>query len=190
MKSHTKPALRAVPVRQIQITIPVQGVLRDVRHAFLGLCTDAGLRTMAAMMEEDRVALCGTKGVPDASRRAVRGGSSHVVFGGQRVGVRRLRARSLDDGELTLPTFEWAADADPLDAATMAAIAAGVSMRRYSGTQDPVPEKHRPSAASKSAVSRRFALRAAEPAATRRLARPPARRVGPGGRHDRRHPLP
>ncbi len=158
MKSHTKPALRAMPAVQVQISLPVQGVLRDVRHAFLGLCIDAGQQVLAAMMEADRVALCGAKGVPDATRRAVRGGStaSQVVLGGQRIGVRRLRARSLDDGELALPTFEWAAAADALNAATMAAIAAGVSTRRYASTQEPVPEKHRPSAASKSAVSRRF----------------------------------
>ncbi len=158
MKSHTKPALRAMPAAQVQISMPVQGVLRDVRHAFLGLCIDAGQRVLAAMMEADRLALCGAKGVPDQGRRAVRGGStaSRVVLGGQRIAVRRLRARSLDAGELALPTFEWAAGADPLDAATLAAIAAGVSTRCYAATQDPVPEVHRPSAASKSAVSRRF----------------------------------
>ena len=70
--------------------------------------------------------------------------------------MRRLRARSLQDGELALPTFEWAAAADPLDAATLAAIAAGVSTRRYASTQEPVSAVHHPSAASKSAVSRRF----------------------------------
>lgn len=158
MKSHTKAALRAEPAAQVQISMPVQGVLHDVRHAFLGLCIDAGQRVLGAMMEADRVALCGAKGVPDAARHAVRGGStaSQVVLGGQRIGVRRLRARSLHDGELALPTFEWAAAADALNAATMAAIAAGVSTRRYASTQEPVPDKHRPSAASKSAVSRRF----------------------------------
>jgi transposase-like protein len=158
MKSHTKSALRAMPAAQVQISMPVQGVLRDVRHAFLGLCIDAGQRVLAAMMEADRVTLCGAKGVPDESRRATRGGStaSRVVLGGQRIAVRRLRARSLDEGELALPAFEWAAAADPLDAATLAAIAAGVSTRRYAATQEPVSAKHRPSAASKSAVSRRF----------------------------------
>ena len=158
MKSHTKPALRAMRAAQVQISMPVQGVLRDVRHAFLGLCIDAGQRVLAAMMEADRIALCGAKGVPDQRRRAVRGGSSasRVVLGGQRIAVRRLRARSLDAGELALPTFEWAAAADPLDAATLAAMASGVSTRRYSASQQPVPARHRPSAASKSAVSRRF----------------------------------
>jgi transposase-like protein len=33
---------------------------------------------------------------------------------------------------------------------------AGVSTRRYASTREPVPETHRPSVASKSAVSRRF----------------------------------
>jgi putative transposase len=119
MKSHTKRALRAMPATQIQISMPVQGVLRDVRHAFLGLCIDAGRRVLAAMMEDERVALCGAKGVPDEDRHAVRGGStcSRVVLGGQRIAVRRLRARSLHDGELALGSFEWAAATDPLNAA-------------------------------------------------------------------------
>jgi hypothetical protein len=122
MKSRTKPALRALPAAQVQISLPVQGVLRDVRHAFLGLCIDAGQKVLAALMESDRIALCGPKGVPDAQRRAVRGGStaSQVVLGGQRIAVRRPRARSLSDGELALPSFEWAASGDPLDAATLA----------------------------------------------------------------------
>ncbi len=45
MKSHTLSALRAVPT-QVQISMPVQGVLRDVRHAFLGLCSEAGQRVL------------------------------------------------------------------------------------------------------------------------------------------------
>ena len=158
MKSHTKPALRAMPAAQVQISLPVQGVLRDVRHAFLGLCIDAGQKVLAAMMESDRIALCGPKGVPDTARRAVRGGTtaSQVVLGGQRIAVRRPRARSMTEGELALRSFEWAAGGDPLDAATMAAIAAGLSTRRYASTQEPVPAAHQPRAASKSAVSRRF----------------------------------
>jgi hypothetical protein len=59
-------------------------------------------------------------------------------------------------GVLSLPNFLWAADSDPLDAATMAAIAAGVSTRRYASTQEPLPAAHHPNATSKSAVSRRF----------------------------------
>ncbi len=58
--------------------------------------------------------LGGAKGVPDAQRRAVRGGSaaSQVVLGGQRIAVRRPRARSVTEGELSLPSFEWAANGE------------------------------------------------------------------------------
>lgn len=110
-------------------------------------------------MEADRIALCGAKGVPDPQRRATRGGStaSLVVLGGQRIAMPQLRARSVDGGELALPSFERDAGSDPLDAATMAASAADVSTRRYASTQEPVSAVHRPSASSKSAVSRRFA---------------------------------
>jgi putative transposase len=158
MKSRTKPALRVVPAATVQLELPVQGVLKDVKSAFYGLCIQAGKAVLAAMMEADRVALCGPKGVPDEDRRAVRGGTtrSAVVLGGQRIGVRRPRARAMDAGELELPTFAWAAAGDPLDAATMAAIAAGVSMRRYGSTLEPLPASEKSLSTSKSATSRRF----------------------------------
>lgn len=158
MKSRTTPALRVVPAATVQLTLPVQGVLKDVQSAFYGLCIQAGKAVLAAMMEADRVALCGPKGVPDADRRAVRGGSTHsaVVLGGQRIGVRRPRARAVDAGELELPTFAWAAASDPLNTATMAAIAAGVSMRRYGKTLEPLPPPEAALSTSKSATSRRF----------------------------------
>jgi putative transposase len=158
MKSRTKPALRVVPAVPMQLSLNVQGVLIDVRHAFYGLCVDAGKQVLAAMMEADRQALCGAKNVPDAQRRAVRGGStrSSVVLGGQRIAITKPRARSLEHGELTLPAFDWAAQRDPLDAATMASMAAGVSTRRYAGTLDELPPPDEPSSVSRSAVSRRW----------------------------------
>jgi putative transposase len=164
MKSRMKPALRVVPAAQVQLSLPIQGVLQDVRHAFYGLCVNAGKQVLAAMMEADRIALCGPRGVPDADRRAVRGGStrSAVVLGGQRIGVKRPRARSIDAGELELPSFAWAAGADPLAAATMAAIAAGVSMRRYASTQEELPPPEQALSVSKSATSRRFVALSAE----------------------------
>ena len=158
MKSRTKPALRVVPTAPVQLSLNVQGVLRDVQHAFYGLCVSAGKQVLAAMMEADRVALCGAKNVPDVHRRAVRGGTtrSSVVLGGQRIAVTKPRARSLRRGELELPSFAWAAHRDPLEMATVASIAAGVSTRRYAGTLDELPEPDEPSSVSKSAVSRRW----------------------------------
>ena len=53
MKSRTKPALRVVPAVPVQLSLSVEGVLRDVRHAFHGLCVAAGKQVLAAMMEAD-----------------------------------------------------------------------------------------------------------------------------------------
>lgn len=158
MKSRMKPALRVVPAARVQLSLAVDGVLRDVQHAFYGLCVNAGKQVLAAMMEADRVALCGAKGVPDVHRRAVRGGhvDGAVVLGGQKIGIKRPRARSLERAELRLPSYAWAAERDPLDAATLASIAAGVSTRRYAGTLDKLPAPEEARAVSKSAVSRRF----------------------------------
>jgi putative transposase len=160
MKSRTK-CLRSVGNAghvEIQLSLPMASVLRDVRHAFFGLCVHAGKEVLAAMMEADRQALCGPKGRPDGRRRAYRGGHtpSSVVLGGQRIGVQRPRVRSVESVELSLPTFDWAAATDPLDRATMHAIAAGVSTRRYRGTVEELPDAEVSSSTSKSAVSRRF----------------------------------
>ena len=158
MKSLTKSVLGAAPEKQVQISLAVGGVLRDVQHAFYGLCVSAGKEVLAALMEDDRKALCGPKGVPDAGRCAVRGGTtrSAVVLGGQRIGINRPRVRGIGQGELPLPSFAWAAGRDPLDMATLAAIAAGVSTRRYASVLDPLPPAEAALSVSKSAVSRRF----------------------------------
>lgn len=160
MKSRTKsirPARLADDV-QVQLSLPVAGVLRDVQSAFFGLCVDAGKAVLGAMMEAERTALCGPKGSPDRVRTAYRGGHtrSQVVLGGRRIAIARPRARAVAAGELNLPTFAWAAHTDPLNRATIAAIAAGVSTRRYERTLDPLPVDELQSAVSKSAVSRRF----------------------------------
>lgn len=160
MKSLTK-SIRSKFVAndvQVQLSLPVAGVLRDVQSAFFGLCVESGKAVLAAMMESERTALCGPKGVPSAHRAAYRGGHtrSSVTLGGRRIGISRPRARSLEAAELSLPSFAWATHRDPLNAATIAAIAAGVSTRRYQGRLDPLPASETQSAVSKSSVSLRF----------------------------------
>ena len=152
-----------VPQRSFANVVPVSvpplaAVLCDVKSAFFGLCVHAGKEVLAAMMEADRVELCGPKGRPDPQRRASRGGHtrSWMTLGGRRVAMRRPRARWAAGEELSLASFRWAAGADPLNAATLSAIAAGVSTRRYAGTLDRLPETELQRSVSRSAVSRRF----------------------------------
>ena len=47
MKSRTKPALRAAAAASVQLSLPVQGVLKDVQSAFYGLCIQAGKAVLA-----------------------------------------------------------------------------------------------------------------------------------------------
>ena len=141
----------------IQVPLPVLGVVHGVREAFHGLCIATGLQVLEAMMEADRAVLCGPKGRHQVERPAWRGGSveSPVTLGGRQVEVPRLRVRSAD-GEVPLVSFQRAAVTDPLDEHTLAAVAAGVSTRRYADTLDPVPADVTERATSSSAVSRRF----------------------------------
>jgi len=143
----------------VPVTVPpLAAVLCDVKSAFFGLCVHAGKEVLAAMMEADRVQLCGPKGHPNPDRRAGRGGHtrSWVSLGGRRVAIRRPRARALVGEELSLASFRWAEKHDPLNEATLAAIAAGVSTRRYRTTLDALPVREQQCSVSRSAVSRRF----------------------------------
>lgn len=141
----------------IRLPLPVLGVLGDTREAFHELCIETGRRTLLAMMEAEREALCGPKGRHLPERGAYRGGSapSRVTLGGRQIEIARLRARS-PEGERSLASFRWAAARDPLDAHTLAVIAAGVSTRKYRRTLDPLPGALSEHATSRSAVSRRF----------------------------------
>ncbi len=81
---------------------------------------------------------------------------SPVTLGGRRIRVRRPRVRSIGGEELALPSYEAAANEDPLDRHTLESLAAGVSTRRYSRTLEALPPGKMQLATSKSVVSRRF----------------------------------
>ena len=110
-----------------------------------------------------------------------------MTLGGRQVEVPRLRVRRAE-GEVPLASFQWAASTDPLDEHTLAAVAAGVSTRRYASTLDPVPAAVNERATSSSAVSRRFVA-----LSTKRLHAfliPAVGRVGPAGGLHRRQGVP
>jgi transposase-like protein len=79
-----------------------------------------------------------------------------VTFGGRRIPIRRLRARTREGQEAELPSYTYAASRDPLDARTLEQMVLGVSTRGYARSLDRLPESVRERSVSKSAVSRRF----------------------------------
>jgi putative transposase len=146
------------PVATVQLPLPLWDAITDVHEGFFALCVATGQQVLATLMEHDRRQLCGPKNVPNPARTAYRAGSvtGEVTLGGRRVPVRRLRARRVDGGELTLPSFAFAAARDPLNARTLEAVAVGVATRKYQRSLDPLPPGWPERSVSKSAVSRRF----------------------------------
>ena len=185
-RSSQPPSSRTVT---IQLPLPVLAVLNGVREALHGLCITTGIQVLQAMMEGDREDLCGPKGRHQVERPAWRGGSaaSQVTLGGRQVGVPRLRVRS-DAGEVPLPSFQWAAATDPLDEHTLAAVAAGVSTRRYAGTLDPTPAE----VAERGDVEQRgvSAVRGPVSQAAAVVSQPAVGRAGPAGGLHRRQGVP
>lgn len=157
-----KSRVRQVEEREgsatVAIPLPLIAALEGARSGFMDLCVEAGRQVLAAMMENDRAALCGLRHARDRERTAYRGGTtpSRVVLGGRTIAIARPRLRACTGGELVLPSFALASRRDPLDEHTLAALASGVSMRRYERSLEPVSAAARSGAASKSAVSRRF----------------------------------
>ena len=149
---------RAGELIEVQLPLGLLATLDDVQQGFFSFCVAAGREVLTAMMEREREALCRPKWVPNAERRAVRGGTmkSEVTLGGRRIEMSRLRARSVEGKELRLPSFQFAASRDPLDARTLEAIAIGVSTRKYARSLDALPEGETERSVARSSVSRRF----------------------------------
>jgi transposase-like protein len=157
-KKSSRQELVVVNAASVEIPLPLLSTLENAQSAFFGLCVETGKQVLGAMMEHERVALCGPSGRHDGERRAIRGGSteSAIVLGGRRIGLRRPRVRSVDRCEVRLASFEAAAKQDPLDRHTLEAIAAGVTMRRYGRSLEPLPQGEADRSISRSSVSRRF----------------------------------
>ena len=160
-KSRTSTHLKEVPeppTVSVQVPLPMLMSLEMARQSFLDVCISAGLEVLSRGMEEDRTALCGTKGSHNSERQAVRWGktSSEVTLGGRRIPISRPRVRGIEEGEESLPWFDWAAARDPLNLRTLEEVAVGVSMRNYARALESLPADVGERAVSKSAVSRRF----------------------------------
>ena len=131
------------------------------REGLLALSVGVGLGVLSELMEEEVTEVVGPKGRHDPDRGAVRHGheGGQVTLGGRRVPVERPRVRTADGaGEVSLSTYEHFASRDPLTRVVMERILAGVSARRFDGTNEPVGTQVNAisRSTSKSAVSRMF----------------------------------
>jgi putative transposase len=167
----TVSAGQAVVGPETVLPVRVQEALGELvgaaKEGLLALSVGVGLGVLAELMEEEVDEVVGPKGQHDPDRHAVRHGheGGEVTLGGRRVGVERPRVRSADGvAELPLATYAYFADRDPLTAAVLERMLAGVSTRRFRRTQEPVGSDVEAEArsTSKSAVSRQFIARTRE----------------------------
>ena len=167
----TVPVAAGVTAEESPLPIRVQEALGELvgaaREGLLALSVGVGLGVLTELMEEEVTEVVGPKGRHDPERAAVRHGHEpgEVTLGGRRVPVERPRARAADgSGEVELSVYRHFAARDVLERVVLERMLAGVSCRRYTGTQDPLGEEVEAieRAVSKSAVSRTFIQRTRE----------------------------
>lgn len=168
-RTATKKEVAATRIVQLELPTP-----EALKGALFGLVVEAGLASVAAMLEEDRVSLCGPRYRHDAARTASRAGHAkgELALGGRRVAVRRPRVRDREGREVRLPTWEALEGDDPLTHRAVEQMLVGVSTRKYARSLEAVPPSAKTRGTSKSAVSRRFVAATAarvEESLTRRL---------------------
>ena len=137
--------------------LPLVDILVDAQAELQELVVASGLKVLAAMLEEDRVAVCGPRYAHQPARRASRAGHapSEVVLGGRKVALRRPRVRR-DGQEVALPSVQAFPNTDPLTRRVVEQMLIGVATRQYGRSLEPLGADVRTRGTSKSAVSRRF----------------------------------
>lgn len=155
-KSHTVNGRRQ-PDSLAPRHLPLVDILVDAQAELQALVVASGLKVLEAMLEEDRVAVCGPRYMHQPNRRASRAGHApgEVVLGGRKVAIRRPRVRR-DGREVALPSVAAFAHTDPLNRRVVEQMLIGVATRQYGRSLEPLGADVRTRGTSKSAVSRRF----------------------------------
>ena len=150
----------AIPL-PASVSVAMADIATTMREGLLAMAVGAGLSVMQSLMDESVTEICGPKGKHRPGREAVRHGTEDgpVILGGRRVPVRRPRVRAADgSGEIGVAAYELFNSTELLGEMAMTRMLAKLSTRRYFAGLEPVGAEvdNVASAASKSAVSRRF----------------------------------
>lgn len=142
--------------------VGLAGVLVDLRQDLRELMLSTGTQVLAALLEADRVKLCGPRSQPQEGRTAARYGFDEgtLVLGGRKVRVQKPRVRG-PEGEVELPSWRRFSEEDPLSERVLEQMMVGVSTRKYGRSLEAPPVGVASVATSRSSVSRRFVARTA-----------------------------
>jgi len=139
------------------VTIGLRDLAGAVKHGLLALSVSAGLAVVGELFDDEVTQLVGPRGKHDPKRIAYRHGDEarQLTLGGRRVEVRKPRARTKDNQELELQSFNLFSGRDLLTTAALDRVLHGLSTRNYRYGLEPVGNLP-PLATSKSAISKRF----------------------------------
>ena len=140
---------------------------QEVGASFERFCLNAGLATLAGMMESEARELCGPRYGRGGGMSGRRWGKTKgkVAFHGGKIEMERPRVRGRNGGELALPSWEAANGEDWLGKWALSQMLINVSTRKFArSVRLPDGDIPAPKGAgvSKSAASRRFVALSAE----------------------------
>lgn len=142
-----------------RVTIALGELAGAVKDGLLALSVGAGLAIVKEIMEAEVTELVGPRGKHDPNRVGYRHGdeSRQLTLGGRRVEIKKPRARSKDEKELELASYEHFARRDLLTQAALDRMLNGLTTRRYRKGLEEVGDLP-PLATGKSAISHRFVV--------------------------------
>jgi putative transposase len=139
-----------------QMVLPMSEILFDVAGAIEQTASEAGLRMMKALIDEEVEQLTGDRYRHQPARQGIRWGKEdgHVIFAGRKVAIDKPRVRS-KNGTEELSLRRWDAFAHPrrMEQAIANKILRRVSCRDYSGAIDDMCDGY---GIDKSSVSRKW----------------------------------
>jgi transposase-like protein len=117
----------------IQMTLPMAGIVGMLQEGVGQLMREAGLLLMMGVMEEEVRHVVGERSVPNADRQASRWGKErgYCVVDGQKVPIQRTRVRDKANREVKLGSYELFQRSGPLEAAVWDKMMRGLSTRNY-----------------------------------------------------------
>jgi putative transposase len=139
-----------------QMVLPMSEILFDVAGAIEQTASEAGLRMMKALIDEEVEQITGDRYRHQPQRQAMRWGKDegHVIFAGRKVAMEKPRVRSKDSSE-EVSLRRWDAFAHPwrMEQAVQNKILRRVSCRDYGGAIDDMCDGY---GIDKSSVSRKW----------------------------------
>ena len=141
---------------RFQMVLPMSEILFDVAGAIEQAASEAGLRMMKALIDEEVEQLTGDRYRHQSQRQAIRWGKEegHVIFAGRKVAMEKPRVRSRDSSE-EVSLRRWDAFAHPrrMEQAVQNKILRRVSCRDYGGAIEDMCDGY---GIDKSSVSRKW----------------------------------